>query len=133
MDTQRKLVGQVKVASDAAKKGDHEDLLMWRALVAANMPDGVKRAIGLYDRIASDPFVGRAAKRRARVDSLMVLCKTRQYEEALRRSGEFYRLYPPRRKSSSSYVSPESLEYHLDKARKAKRVANEKRTGKDNQ
>ena len=66
----------------------------------------------------------RDAQKHARGNILLLLCKTRQYEEALRRSEEFYRLYPPRRKSSSPYMSPESVEYQLDKARKAFRTKN---------
>ena len=129
LDTQRKLLATSAAPSDADKRGEHADLLMWRALVTANKPNGAKQAVRLYERIVADPLADRVAKYHAHRNILLLLCKTGEYEQALRRSGEFYRLYPPRRGSSSRYKGV--LELHLDKARKAVVIRNRlKATGK---
>ena len=129
LDEQRRLLGNVTAASDADKRGEHADLLTWRALVTANKPGGAKQAVGLYERIVADPLADRVAKYHARRSILLLLCKTGQQEQALRRSEEFYRLYPRGRESSLPHEG--ALELHLDKARKAAAIRNRpKATGK---
>jgi hypothetical protein len=123
LDTHRGKLGTVTAKSDKAARDDHMDLLTWRALVTANRPDGTKQAIGLYERIIVDPLVDRFTKKIARKKILILLCKMEQYKEALRRSEEFYRLYPQGRKSSSEWKS--LLELQLDKARKAVTAKND--------
>ncbi len=66
LDTEQKSLGTVTAASNAAKKGSHADLLMWRAFITSNKPDGAKQAIKLYEQIEADPLVDRSARQNAR-------------------------------------------------------------------
>lgn len=65
LDTERRSLGTVTVSSSAAKKGSHADLLMWRAFMVSNKPNGAKQAIELYESIEADPLVDRTAKQNA--------------------------------------------------------------------
>ena len=118
LDTERKSLGTVTAASDAVKKGDHADLLMWRAIVMSNKPDWEPRAIRLYEQIIADPLVDRTARRDARRGLIVSLCTSGDHAGALKRVEEYYRLYPPRGGVSSD-LKLEHMEYMIRKARKA--------------